>query len=100
MIATLGSGAILAPGIWNRRSLSRRGTNAVFVMVLVGCPTAIHQFLARRPRFSQLRGLSYTLEDVLTAGVPGAILGAWIVAWLGSRHRHPDWRERLARMAG
>jgi hypothetical protein len=98
--ATLGAGAVLARDGWGRRSLSRPGTNAVFVMLLVGGLTAAQQLLVRHPIFASAYGMSYDLIEVLNAGVPGAIIGAWVVSWFGSRRRDPDWRERFARLVG
>jgi hypothetical protein len=98
--ATLGAGALLARDGWGRRSLSRPGANAVFVMLLVGGLTVAQRLLAWMPRFVAAQGTSHDLDEVLNAGLPGAIIGSWVVSWFGSRRRDPDWRERFARLVG
>lgn len=109
--ATLGVGALLARDgrIWDRRGLSRPGAAGVLVALLVGGGAVAHQLLAGRPLYTQAAGACYDLRNALDLRLPGAVLGAWIVAWLGwlgwlgsprRRRRRPDWRERAARAVG
>jgi len=101
--ATVGIGAVIARDGRTRRrgGLSGPGTMVVLVTLLVGGVAVANQLLAERPNVSPPAGLSHYLGNVLQYRLPGAILGAWVVGWLGSRRRtRPDWRERLARAVG
>jgi hypothetical protein len=100
--STVGVGALLACDGQARNRVSQPGTNALFVMLLIGGVTAINQILAKQPRFSKIPGLSYSLdpENLLRNGSTGAYLGTCVVAWLWPRRRRPDGRERCARIVG
>ena len=99
--ATLAAGAILARDrrTWTRRGLRRPGTLALAVTLLIGGATVAHQLTAA-PIYVSTLGLAYDLSNALGHRVPGAIIGAWVVARLAPRRRNlpVDWRERAARV--
>jgi hypothetical protein len=99
--ATVAAGAILArdPATWTRRGLSRPGTAAVLVILLAGGVTVADRLLVGRYGLAASNALSYDLRNALDYRIPGAIIGAWVVAWPWWRRR-PAWRERMARFVG
>ena len=97
--ATVAAGAILARdrATWTRRGLSRPGTAAVFVVLLVGGVTVADRLLLSRYGLGASSPVSYELQISLGFRIPGAIIGAWVVAWPWWRRR-PAWRELMARL--
>lgn len=100
MAATVGAGALLACDrrTWTRRGLSRPGTAAVALALLIGGTTAAQLMLS--PRGAGPNGLCYALRNTLEMSIAGAVLGVWTVFRLRPRRGAVDWRERVARVVG
>ena len=88
--ASVGMGAIVA--LDGRKRPCGPGTLAAVVSALIVVATAA-DFLLAAPAIDRQNGTCYGLRNVLEYRVPGAIIGAWAVAWLWPRRAQPDWRE-------
>jgi hypothetical protein len=95
--ATLGAGTFLAVDgrTWTRRRLARPGTAGVFAALLVGGVLTAQTLIAPGP-FVMTNGPCYALFNVLSLGIPGVVVGVWVVAWLRPRRGRPDLSERIA----
>ena len=100
LAATLGVGGVIARrgGYRFGRGVRQPGALVVLVVLLLGGLT-IAQGLPAMPAHALSNGLCFALTDRLDVRLPGAALGAWVVAW-PARRRPADPAERLARLVG
>jgi hypothetical protein len=102
-VATLGVGAILATdkSTWTRRGISRPGTLAVVLALLVGTFQIVTLIVNRWPSFSAAASFGYDIRNQLEHYITGAILGAWVaLACCGLWRASDNWKETAARMVG
>ncbi len=97
--ATLGASVFLTTDgrTWTRRRLARPGTAGVFASLLVGGVLTTQPLIAPGP-FAMTNGPCYALFNVLSLGIPGLLVGVWVVAWLRPRRGQHLLRERIAQV--
>jgi hypothetical protein len=102
VVATVSIAALIASDrrTWSRRGMSRPGTTVAAVTLLTGGVTALHFFFLTWQDTSRM-GLSYDVMNILEYRIPGAVIGAWVVTWLGRRRkRRRPGRDRLGYLVG
>jgi hypothetical protein len=97
--ATVGMGAILLVDgrTWKRPARPARVAGLVSALAVLF--TIANSLFAGLP-ISWTNGTCYGLGNALDFGVPGAVLGAWIVACLLPKARQSDWRDHGASLVG
>lgn len=102
-VATLGTGLILAKtrGTWTKRGMSRPGTLAVAIAVVIGVPQIAMLVVERSPSFQWNNSVWYDIYNNLAFRNAGTILGAWVVLLsCGLWRRAQTWQETLGRVIG